>query len=142
MAEMKNQVPFSQPTSPAGSDMTRQAKEVGTNVAAHTKEVLGEQLARRADQSADQLNDVANALRKTSADLEGKPAARYMEKAADQVDRISHYLRDANIRDVRKNVESFARREPLLYLGGAFAIGLLGARFLKSSASHNEADTP
>jgi hypothetical protein len=29
--------------------------------------------------------------------------------------------------------EDFARRQPALFLGGAFALGLLGARFLKSS---------
>ena len=30
-------------------------------------------------------------------------------------------------------VEQYARRQPAIFLGGAFALGLLGARFLKSS---------
>jgi hypothetical protein len=33
-----------------------------------------------------------------------------------------------------RNVEDFARRQPALFIGGAFMLGLLGARFLKSSA--------
>jgi hypothetical protein len=35
-------------------------------------------------------------------------------------------------------VEDFARRNPAVFLGGAFALGLVGARFIKSSGHRAE----
>ena len=37
------------------------------------------------------------------------------------------------MRNAVSSTERFARREPLFFLGGAFVVGLLAARFLKSS---------
>jgi hypothetical protein len=54
--------------------------------------------------------------------------------AADQVERLSTYLRDSSFEDVIREAEDMARRQPLLFLGGAFLAGFLGARFLKSSS--------
>ena len=120
MGEMvQNQVPYS-------------------NALEQTKEVLGDRLMSRAKRSAGQLDDVADALRRTSKELDQNVVAPYIEKAADEIHRVSEYVRTADPRDIRRNVEGFARREPLLFLGGAFALGMLGARFLKSSARHAE----
>ena len=116
---VKNQVPYS-------------------SALGQTTEALGEQLMSRAKRSAGQLDDVADALRRTSKDLDQNVVGPYIERAADQIHRVSEYVRTADPRDVRRNVEGFARREPLLFLGGAFALGMLGARFLKSSARHVE----
>ena len=49
------------------------------------------------------------------------------------LDRLSGSVRDATVRDIVRATERFARREPLLFLGGAFTLGLFAARFLKSS---------
>jgi hypothetical protein len=66
---------------------------------------------------------------------QGQQAAvpQYLSSAADQVDRLSHYLRSTDLRQMAEGVERFARRQPAIFIGGAFALGLLGARFLKSS---------
>jgi hypothetical protein len=55
------------------------------------------------------------------------------EKAANRVERWADYVQNTDSREMANRVENFARREPGLFLGGAFALGLLGARFLKSS---------
>jgi hypothetical protein len=47
---------------------------------------------------------------------------------------FSDQLRQKDVRELMSDVERFAQRQPTLFLGGAFALGLLGARFLKSSA--------
>ena len=39
----------------------------------------------------------------------------------------------AEVEDLVNRTESWARQNPALFLGGAFVIGVLGARFLKSS---------
>jgi hypothetical protein len=49
------------------------------------------------------------------------------------VERWADYVQNTDAREMANRVESFARREPGLFLGGAFALGLVGARFLKSS---------
>jgi hypothetical protein len=128
MGEMTQQEPF--------ANLADQAKVNAEGVVDHTKDVLSDQLHSNAERSAGELGNVANALRRSSQDLDGSPAAQYVNKAADQIDRVAQYVRTANLDDMRQSVESFARREPLLFLGGAFALGMIGARFLKSSAHH------
>jgi hypothetical protein len=54
---------------------------------------------------------------------------------------LSDYLRDKSLTDVVGDVERFARREPVIFVGGAFLIGLLGSRFLKSSQSHGSSSS-
>lgn len=135
MGEMAKQEPFSN-IATSGQELTDHAKESAAGVVDHTKDVLSNQLHTGAERSAGQLGDVANALRRSSQDLDGSPAAQYVNKAADQIERVAGYVRTANIDEIRRTAESFARREPLLFLGGAFALGMIGARFLKSSARH------
>lgn len=60
-------------------------------------------------------------------------AAKYSGTIADKVEQFSGYLEDRDLREVIRDVEEFAHRQPLLFLGGAFALGVLAARFLKSS---------
>jgi hypothetical protein len=49
------------------------------------------------------------------------------------VDQVANYLRDKDARAMRTDLENLARRQPALVLGGALILGLMGARFLKSS---------
>lgn len=41
--------------------------------------------------------------------------------------------------DLAREAQDLARRRPVLFIGSAFALGLLGARFLKSSAENGRA---
>lgn len=129
MGEMvKNQVPYSNP-------VAEDARRTAASVAGHTKEALSQELATQAQRSAGQLGEVASALRRTSQELGENAAAPLIERAAEQIDKVSEVVRTADVDDIRRRAEGFARREPLIFLGGAFALGMIGARFLKSSAS-------
>ena len=71
--------------------------------------------------------------------------ARYSNQMADKVERASDYLENRNLDELLREGEQFARRQPELFIGGAFALGLLMARFIKSSASRRaeeEAERP
>jgi hypothetical protein len=57
-----------------------------------------------------------------------------MDSAVDQIERFAGYLRNRDVGQMVDDVERFARRQPGLFLGSAFTIGLLAARFLKSSS--------
>jgi hypothetical protein len=54
---------------------------------------------------------------------------------------VSNYLQNTDVSEMVDRTEEFARRRPALFLGGAFALGLLGARFLKSSRRQQEKQT-
>ena len=86
--------------------------------------------------AADTLNDVAQSLLSSSQSMRAQgnaEASRYIEKAADQVERLASYLDRADVHQVFDEVEGFARRQPAAFMAGAFAVGFLASRFLKSS---------
>jgi ElaB/YqjD/DUF883 family membrane-anchored ribosome-binding protein len=93
-------------------------------------------LAKGKTRAAETLHDVAQSLLISSPQLSDQNQAgvsSYVERAAGQLDRVAQYLQTAEPDELVDRVEDFARRQPALFIGGAFALGLLGARFLKSS---------
>lgn len=93
-------------------------------------------LEQQTDRAADQLGGVATALHKAAGQLNSEnngTVAHYAEQAADRVERVADLLRHSSLDDIVGEVEGFARRQPELFIGGAFALGFLAARFVKSS---------
>lgn len=89
-------------------------------------------------QAAARIGGLAGAVRRTSEHLrsENQPGvANLTDSLADQVERLSTYLRDRDLGAFRNDVETFARRRPAVAIGVALALGMLGARFFKSSQS-------
>jgi len=87
-------------------------------------------------QIADQLGTIADALRRTTEHLRSEDQQRIAgltETFARQVDQVATYLRNKDARAMRADVENLARRQPAIVVGGALMLGLIGARFLKSS---------
>ncbi|HET7425492.1 MAG TPA: hypothetical protein VFJ50_00530 [Gemmatimonadales bacterium] len=87
-------------------------------------------------QAADRIGGIASAVRSTSDHLRSENqvgVANLTDSLADQVERLSGYLRDRDLGAFRDDVETFARRQPAVAVGIALALGVLGARFLKSS---------
>jgi hypothetical protein len=109
------------------------AKELASEAVDRAKELASGQVSEQREKSAGQINKLANALHQTGEDLGDTVAGPYVEKAANMLDRLSDSIRDASMSDAVRATERFARREPLLFLGGAFLVGILAARFLKSS---------
>jgi len=122
-----------------------QAKETISNVASQAGDKVASRLDTQKDRAADGLGSVAQTLRQTSDQLReqnnGAAVQEYISSAANQIDRLSGYLRSTNVNQMVNQVEQFARRQPALFLGGAFVLGLIGARFLKSSGQINSAQS-
>jgi hypothetical protein len=122
-------------------DIVKDVKEIANEAAGQAKEVAENQISVRKDKALDTLGNVARALRETSGRLGSEKetaATDYVMRAADGVDRVAQYLRSRDLSRVVEDVESFARREPAIFLGGAFVAGLIGSRFLKSSRTPAE----
>ena len=90
------------------------------------------------DYVAETMTGVAQALRKTSQQLreEGTPPmlATYTERGAEQVERFGGYLRQRDASQIMTEMESFARRQPMVFSGAAFALGMLAVRFFRSAS--------
>jgi hypothetical protein len=98
-------------------------------------------LTRGKTQAAQTLTTLADSLISTGQQLRERnqePVSRYVDQVADKVQRFSNYLQNTEVNEIVDRTEQFARRRPALFLGGAFALGLLGARFLKSSKRNVE----
>jgi hypothetical protein len=117
------------------------AREETTRVASQAKEQATQLAARATEQTAQRLTSLAAALRQAAQQLETDDAAgfgRYAGVAADQVDKVSGYLSGRDLGQLVRDTQTFARRHPDLFLGGAFVAGVMLARFIKSSAPQSE----
>lgn len=120
------------------NDTAVQAKEKAGEVKEQAKDQARSQAEQQKSRAEERLGGVAQALHKTSDNLREQDedaVARYVDNAAGRVEGIAGYLRERSPEELLHDAEDFARRDPALFLGGAFTLGLLGARFLKSSGS-------
>ena len=119
---------------------TGQAKEAASKMFDQAKD----QAASRADQQrqtiASGFQTVAQAFRSMGDNLRGSeqsPVTQYASEIGHamggQVERLGNYLQGRDVRQILTDTESFARRSPAVFLGGAFVLGLAASRFLKSS---------
>jgi len=85
--------------------------------------------------AADTLQQVTQSIRRVSTDLEGEQPqiAGVVSTAAEQADRVADYLRTTDAREILYTVENLARRQPLIFLGGAFLLGAAVSRFIKAA---------
>lgn len=134
----------------AARGIVSQVKESGGKVASEALGQVKEKAAAKIDEQktnlAQGLGSVAETIRQVGGNLReatgenevASTAAKYGDSLANQVEQFSGYLEKHNISDLLREVEGFARRNPAYFIGGAFVLGLLGARFLKSSNPHGE----
>ncbi|MBX7174540.1 MAG: hypothetical protein K1X72_26435 [Pyrinomonadaceae bacterium] len=116
-------------------------KKKATNAISQIKDKTGDFLGEQKNQFSVSLKNIANSLRETSKNLEKtdekadleKLTAKFGNNFASQIERFSHYVERTNLKDFSSDVEKFARRKPALFIAGAFALGFIGARILKST---------
>jgi hypothetical protein len=98
------------------------------------KDAAESRLSAGKSEAVDRLSGVAQSLRSSGQQFEGQEAiSQFVTRAADRVENFANHLRNRDVPELLGEVEDFARRQPAAFLGGAFAVGLIGARFLKSS---------
>ncbi len=88
------------------------------------------------NRAADGLGGIADVIRSASSELrsENEALASYVDAASDQMRRFADQIRERGVADMLDDVHQFARRNPTVFIGGAFLVGLGMARFLKASA--------
>ncbi len=83
----------------------------------------------------DSLENISGTVRKVSDELrqsKNDGLAQYTETLAEKTDVLYEYFQDKETGALLKDSERYARKNPEIFLAGAFLLGFIGARFLKS----------
>ncbi len=125
-----------QPLAEAGEQVGQSAGEIAQRAA----DIGFSGADKGREKTADTLGELASSIRRISSDTElQQPAiAGIASTAAEQTERLAGYLRTTDSREIIGNVEQMARRQPLLFLGGAFALGLIASRFMKAASGGDQ----
>jgi len=105
------------------------------NAALERVDDVRERAFSQRERVADRVRRVSSVVRSAGDQLRGEDeaVARYIDMAGDRIDRAAEYLSTMEPQQVVRDVEGFARRQPAVFFGGAFLLGLAVARFVKSS---------
>jgi hypothetical protein len=121
-------------------EQIRQARDKVVDQAKSTfrdaRERAGSKFSEGRMEAAEQIRGIGGAFHRTGEQLRGEDQGRFADIADNlgrQVDRVADYLWQSDGRTIARDIESLARRQPALVFAGAFAIGLVAARFLKST---------
>ncbi|HUG21530.1 hypothetical protein [Piscinibacter sp.] len=118
--------------------MTREAAEVAKQRAGamwdDAKDTARSKMNEQKDTAADGLGDVAGALHDAARRRgDDDPFARLTDTAADGLDRLSGTLRNKDVSSMLRDMDSFARNQPVAFFGLALAAGFVAVRLLKDS---------
>jgi mitochondrial fission protein ELM1 len=122
-------------------EVAEQAKQTAQEAMHTVQERTRSTLSQQKDRAASSLDNVAQALRDTGEQLRSHDQASFADyavRAADQLELFSESIRTKDVNEMVGDVERFARRQPEIFLGAAFTLGLLAARFFKSSSRASE----
>ena len=120
--------------------VSTEVQHVASDIAREAQNAASTKLAAGKDYAGEHLRSVADALRTTSRQLRAEESelTPYEDRAASSLDGLSSYLATRTLSQLIGDVEGYARREPAVFLGGAFFAGMLGGRFLKSATPQRE----
>lgn len=118
-----------------------QAKETAGKAYEAVTDKTAQKLDEQKSTLSDGLSTVADSVRQVSQNLGtaqtdsglAGAAAKYSGTAARRIEDVAGYFERKSVRDMAHDLEGFARRNPAIFLGAAFGVGVLLARFLKST---------
>ncbi len=124
------------------SEVTSVAKEQAKRAATQVTEQAKSTVGSRMNEAAHSIGSVADAVRQTSHEIgtENDVVGRYGEQLAGHLEGVSSYLNEKGVEDVLMDLQDFARRQPAVFLGGAFMLGMVVGRFIRSSGSRMMSD--
>jgi ElaB/YqjD/DUF883 family membrane-anchored ribosome-binding protein len=102
------------------------------------------QLGAQKDRATDGVSSVTHAVRQSTQQLRDthhETIAQYVEQAVDRVERFADQLKHKDVNEMVRDAQQFARRNPAVFVGAAFGIGVVAARFLKSSSRDGSTGT-
>jgi hypothetical protein len=125
------------------AQMTDQVKEQASKVTDKAKDQATTRADEQKQRAAEGIVGFADALNQVSSSMRDQnPAvANFADTAATKLENFATTIRDKDVNELMSEVEDMARRQPALFIGGAFLAGVFAARFLKSSSGMNTGST-
>jgi hypothetical protein len=125
------------------ADAGHEAGQTAGHLAERATNVGFKQADHAREQTADGLHQLADSVRRVSGEMESEqPAiANLTSTAAEQTERIAEFLHETDARQLVHTVEDVARRQPLLFVGGAFLLGIAASRFIKAAGGTRGSST-
>jgi hypothetical protein len=132
-----------------GRSLARQVKATAGDAFDNVTTKASEKLEEHKSNLAAGLTNVASGFREFGSTLENKGTENQVTRftseltntAARKIDSAANYFESHDLNAMYRDMESLARRNPALFLGGAFALGFLAARFFKSSNPRRSSGT-
>jgi len=118
------------------------AQDRARGVVGQARGRVSDQVDQRSTQAGERIAGTAGDVRSIADELrnQGKEGpANLAEQVAGQADRVGDYLKGASGDRILRDVEDFARRQPMLVAAAGLALGFAASRFLKASSSRRYA---
>ncbi len=120
----------------AAHDTEQAVKERAGAIWNDARETARSKLNEQKDMAAGGLGEVAGALREAAQrqrnDGAGDSMAQLTSSAADGLDHLSRTLRSKDVGTMLRDMDNFARNQPVAFFGIALAAGFVAVRFLKA----------
>ena len=119
----------------AAKDLGQSARDAGQKAASAATHEAQHQAEAARGRAADEVSDISVALRRAAEETrEGSPQERTFGMLAETLADAADAIRTKDLGEVTHDLSTFARRNPLAFLGGAALVGFAATRFAKASS--------
>lgn len=103
------------------------------SVTGQAKQRLAGALDERKGMAADKVEELAETVQRSAEQFQGRQhwIASAIGRGAEELNMLAGSLRETDVSDLMAQIQSFARRQPALFAGAAFAAGFAVARIGK-----------
>ena len=130
--------PVTQQAKQAAADIADKAKGAAADTAQKVADTARSQADAAKSAAADEISGVASAMRAAAEEMRsGSPQERTFGQIAEGIADVSDAMREKDLSTMVQDVSDFARRNPLVFLGGAALIGFAATRFARASRPDN-----
>lgn len=124
------------------SETASRLREKAAEAASAARAEAEEQVDEARGKAAGEVDKVADALRKAAHDLrDGSPQARVIGQVAEGLADAAETFRTKDLVEVGHDITDLARRNPVMFLGGAALLGFAATRFVRASSRRGTGDT-
>ncbi|OSP52956.1 hypothetical protein [Pseudoruegeria sp. SK021] len=130
-------------TKVAAADGAEKLKSGAHDLASKASADVSKVAQQAQESAADEVSSVASALRTAAEELRhGSPQERTFSQLANGLADASEAVRDKDLGEIVGDLNAFARRNPLIFLGGAALLGFAATRFAKASETPAQTRPP
>lgn len=121
-----------------GQQAVSQAQEQAVKIVSQAREQVTANVKSQTARGATIATVLSSTLQDAGSQLREQNEAgiaSYLDQAAGQVEQIGSMLENQEYSQLIGTVQGLAQRQPVLFFAAAVAVGVVGARFLRSSGS-------